>query len=309
MAVIMDQIRNSMEISADAEISMECNPGTIDRDKIRGYWELGINRLSIGVQSANDAELRLLGRIHTWEQFLETYRLVREAGFSNVNLDLMSALPGQSLESWEKTIHAVLALSPRPEHLSAYSLILEEGTLFYEWNLQGKFQKRLAIPSEELDREMYHRTKELLEGAGYHRYEISNYAREGYACKHNMGYWVRRDYLGLGLGAASLIGAYRYQNTTDLKKYIWDSLAEREEQQLSVREAMEETMFLGLRMVHGVDRVSFQEKFGRDPFVHYAKVIDKNLKDGLLEKDEARLWLTDRGIDLSNYVMAQFLGI
>lgn len=224
---IMSALRNEFHILPDAEISMEMNPGTVNREKLGAYKELGINRLSIGLQSANNEELRVLGRIHTWEDFLQTWNLVREAGFSNVNIDLMSALPGQTLESYEETLEKVLAL--KPEHISAYSLIVEDGTLFYEWfgneselekdrfgqqvekkdvQISSKMEIDIAnkkLPDEITDRQMYELTKQLLEEQGYFRYEISNYALKGYECRHNIGYWKRKEYLGLGLGAASLL--------------------------------------------------------------------------------------------------------
>lgn len=202
MEQIMSTVRRRFHILSDAEISMEMNPGTVDRKKLEAYRKLGINRLSIGLQSASNEELKVLGRIHTWEVFLQTWNMVREVGFSNVNIDLMSALPGQTLESYEETLRKVLDL--KPEHISAYSLIVEEGTLFYEWfGEKGKRQNEL--PDEITDRQMYELTKEMLEERGYYRYEISNYALKGYECRHNIGYWKRKEYLGLGLGAASLL--------------------------------------------------------------------------------------------------------
>lgn len=223
MEQIMWAVRRGFQILDDAEISMEMNPGTVDKDKLETYKKLGINRLSIGLQSANNEELKILGRIHTWEDFLKTWKMVRKAGFSNVNIDLMSALPGQTLESYEETLRKVLAL--KPEHISAYSLIVEEGTLFYQCfeeeceeqereNCQEngtdlkelwRIRKEKPLPDEITDRRMYELTKNILEEQGYYRYEISNYALKGYECKHNIGYWKRKEYLGLGLGAASLI--------------------------------------------------------------------------------------------------------
>jgi len=213
---IMSTVREKFQILPKAEISLEMNPGTVERKKLEVYKKLGINRLSIGLQSADNEELKVLGRIHTWESFLQTWEMVREAGFTNVNIDLMSALPGQTLESYENTLKKVLAL--KPEHISAYSLIIEEGTRFYEWYgkeeenyLEGKWLKKEGsfeerrLPDEVVDRQMYELTKKLLEEKGYKRYEISNYALEGYECKHNIGYWKRKEYLGLGLGAASLL--------------------------------------------------------------------------------------------------------
>ena len=307
MAAIMETIKNSMEISENAEISMECNPGTTDLAKLKGYRELGINRLSIGLQSVDNAELRLLGRIHTWEEFLQTYRNAYEAGFENVSLDLMSALPGQTVEAWECTLNTVLALNPLPKHISAYSLILEEGTKFYEWERAGRFQGELALPTEEADREMVALTERVLGKYGFRKYEISNYAKPGYECRHNTGYWLRRDYLGLGIGAASLIGDYRYHNTERLEDYLKDPLGDREEQRLAPEDKMEETMFLGLRLCNGVSKENFEKTFGIKLQEIYGEVISKNMKDGLLIEEGDRLRLTARGMDVSNYVMAQFL--
>ena len=243
---IMSTVRKEFHILPEAEISMELNPGTVTGEKLETYQKLGINRLSIGLQSADNEELRILGRIHTWEVFLQTWNLVREKGFTNVNIDLMSALPGQTLESYECTLRKVLAL--KPEHISAYSLIIEEGTKFYEWfgddesgadikeedkavqsedNIQEKSMesknmeiKSKKLPDEITDRQMYDMTRELLKEHGYHRYEISNYSLKGYECKHNIGYWKRKEYLGLGLGAASLISNVRSSNINNLTEYL-----------------------------------------------------------------------------------------
>ena len=208
MKRLLGTVSGSFLLAADAEITAEANPGTVDLEKLTAYAQAGINRLSIGLQSADNVELAAIGRIHTWEQFLETYRQARQAGFVNVNVDLMSALPGQTAESYENTLRRVLALAPQPEHISAYSLILEEGTPLYDSCQAGLTD----IPGEDTDRRMYQDTKRILEEAGYRRYEISNYAKEGFACRHNCGYWQRRDYLGLGLGAASLEGNVRFKN-------------------------------------------------------------------------------------------------
>ena len=212
MEQIMRALRTEFQILDSAEISLEMNPGTVDKEKLRTYRNLGINRLSIGLQSANNDELRILGRIHTWGNFLDTWKMIRQEGFTNVNIDVMSALPGQTMESYEETLKKVLAL--KPEHISAYSLIVEEGTLFYQWygeeninvinELPGEIQNK-KLPNENTDRQMYELTKQVLEEHGYHRYEISNYSLKGYECKHNIGYWKRKEYLGLGLGAASLL--------------------------------------------------------------------------------------------------------
>lgn len=306
MKRLLGTVSGSFLLAADAEITAEVNPGTVDLEKLTAYAQAGINRLSIGLQSADNGELAAIGRIHTWEQFLETYRQARQAGFVNVNVDLMSALPGQTAESYENTLRRVLALAPQPEHISAYSLILEEGTPLYDSCQAGLTD----IPGEDTDRRMYQDTKRILEEAGYRRYEISNYAKEGFACRHNCGYWQRRDYLGLGLGAASLEGNVRFKNGEDLERYLREPLLCREEEQrLTVGEQMEEYMFLGLRLTEGLEAAGFHAAFGCSLEERYGDVIKKNQKDGLLEYRDGgrRLTLTEKGLDLANYVMAQFL--
>lgn len=302
------------------EITIEVNPGTADAEKLASYYRAGINRLSIGLQSADDEELKQLGRIHNYEAFLDTYRAAREAGFANINVDIMSALPGQTLESYRRTLGKVLALTPPPEHISAYSLIVEEGTPFAQWDEEGK----LDLPDEDCERAMYEETKRILGEAGLYRYEISNYARPGYECRHNCGYWERVDYVGFGIGAASLVENKRFNNGSDLQKYLADSLGCCENmQELSKEEQMEETMFLGLRMTRGVSLAAFEETFGQTVEQVYGAVIEKNIRDGLLEyrgisedmeasaemdtKAACYLALTEKGLDVSNYVMSDFI--
>lgn len=291
-------------VSADAEISMEMNPGTVtDKESFCQYRQAGINRISIGLQSADDEELARLGRIHTFSQFEHTWQMAREAGFENLNIDVMAALPGQTIESYERTLYTICEL--KPEHISAYSLILEEGTLFYE-----KYAYLLGDEeAEERDRQMYVLTKELLGKYGYHRYEISNYAHPGKECCHNQVYWQRRDYLGLGIGAASLINNVRYHNSADLQSYIQAGgiLPYEEVQNLSRREQMEEFMFLGMRLTKGISKTEFERLYGCPVEDVYGEVLKRNQEDGLLAVDEARIRLTEKGLDLSNYVFAQFL--
>lgn len=302
MGKIMKTVRQEFQVLPEAEISMEVNPGTVSLEKLKAYKECGINRLSIGLQSANNEELKVLGRIHTWEVFENTWRQVRELGFSNVNIDLMSALPDQTLDSYENTLRKVLAL--KPEHISAYSLIIEEGTKFYEWFGDDSSQ----LPDEVADRQMYELTRTLLEEYGYHRYEISNYALKGYECKHNVGYWKRKEYLGLGLGAASLLSNVRSNNVSDLEEYLelnW--IAEQEE--LSIKDQMEEFMFLGLRMMEGVSAQEFEQQFGTSLQEVYGMQIEKLEKQGLLQyhQETARYALTLQGIDVSNQVFVEFI--
>ena len=301
---LMNILSEAFSIQKDAEISIEVNPGTIQSaETFFRYREAGINRISIGLQSARDEELRLLGRIHTYEQFEQTWNWAEEAGFKNRNIDLMASLPGQTIEQYRESLNVVCEKAP--EHISAYSLIIEEGTPFY-----ARYRK-LADEEEyqERDRQMYALTREVLEKAGYFRYEISNYARPGKECKHNLVYWNRGDYLGLGIGAASFIDNTRYKNTSSLKEYIrlQGNVPYEEVQNLSVREQMEEFMFLGLRKIAGVREQDFKKQFGCTLDSVYGDVLAKNERDGLLEKRDGRVFLTDKGLDLSNYVFVQFL--
>ena len=310
IADILDAIHRNFKVRKDAEITIECNPGTLTFEKLSIYKSAGINRISVGLQSASDAELRELGRVHTYEDFLKSYDLIRKKGFSNVNIDLMAALPGQTLKSYEQTLRRVLAL--KPEHISAYSLIIEEGTPFYEKYeadelLREKGEKPQILPSEETERLMYERTKELLLAHGYERYEISNYARKGYACRHNVGYWRRENYLGFGLGSASLLENERFHNTTDLTDYLGGDYLAYEQEKLDKKSQMEEFMFLGLRMTDGISTECFRQTFGLTVELVYGPVLEQQIADQLLRKEDGRIFLIERGLDVSNYVMAQFL--
>ena len=306
---LLETVRQCFPVSKEAEISMEVNPGTVDGKKLSRYFAAGVNRVSIGMQSADDGELMRLGRIHSFQDFQKTYRFAVEAGFRNINVDIMSALPGQSMDSYCMTLEKVLQLNPQPAHISAYSLIVEEGTPFAEWNEKGL----LSLPDEDCERQMYEETQKRLRRHGYDRYEISNYAKKGFACRHNLGYWRRVDYAGFGIGAASLVDNNRFQNGNVLTDYLADPLGCRGQiQKLSVEEQMEEFLFLGLRMTEGVEENAFRDAFGKTLDEVYGAVIEKNIADGLLEYKEGasagrRLALTGRGLDLSNYVMAQFL--
>ena len=305
---LMEHIREGFRLAPDAEITMEVNPGTVTAEKLTAFYGAGINRLSIGMQSAQEQELKILGRIHDFDGFCQVYREAVEAGFTNINVDVMSGLPGQTLASYKDTLEKVLRLEPMPQHISAYSLIVEEGTPFAAMADRGE----LPLPEEDTERAMYEETIEVLAGYGFHRYEISNYALDGYECRHNVGYWIRRDYLGFGIGAASLIDNVRFQNGRDLNAYLAHPLACREEQQsLTTQEQMEETMFLGLRLIRGVSYPEFARCYGQTLEEVYGEVIARNEADGLLtvREDETgrRLMLTGRGLDVSNYVMAQFL--
>ena len=307
---LMEVVKTSFSVEETAEITMECNPGTLNFQKAAHYKSAGINRISLGLQSARQQELALLGRIHTYEQFLESFDIVRKAGFDNVNVDLMSGLPGQSLADWQYTLKKAVSL--HPEHISAYSLIIEEGTPFYQRfyrdeERRKKGEKPYFLPTEETERAMYEWTEDYLAGHGYLPYEISNYARPGRECRHNIGYWRRENYLGLGLGSASLVENERFSNTSDLEDYIKGDYRKQEAVLLSRREQMEEFLFLGLRMRDGISRKEFQNCFGVEPESVYGDRVAALCGQGLLKQEAGRIFLTREGISVSNYVMAQFL--
>ena len=311
---VFNALRASFVIDTQAEITIEVNPGTVTEEKVEAWMQAGVNRISIGLQSVNDEELQMLGRMHTYKDFLNTYHLLRDKGFNNLNIDLISAIPGQTLESWKKTLSTVAELEP--EHISAYSLIVEEGTPFYtiygEGGADGNLESVVQpLPDEETERFIYEETETILQKYGYDRYEISNYAKPGYACRHNEGYWRRVNYLGVGLGASSLIENQRFRNFSTYDAYMDaiqnQKLFHEEVESLSVTDEMEEFMFLGLRMMSGISREEFQKKFGKKIETVYEKQIQQLKKDGLIEFVENRIRLTKRGIDISNYVFEQFL--
>ena len=330
---IMTRLRSTFCIKEEElEATIEVNPGTITEEKLLGYQKAGINRISFGLQSTDNMELQRLGRIHCYDEFLENYKLARELGYSNINVDLMSALPGQTVASWERTLRMIAELGP--EHISAYSLIIEEGTGFYERYKPGAPYES-ELPDEETDRLIYYRTKEVLESYGYHRYEISNYAKANLECRHNNSYWIGTEYLGLGLGAASLLNGTRFSNVDDIKQYIKrindhrmkgkkhrsdeaDHLAittmdvdmlgiRRDKKQLSLEEQMEEFMFLGLRRCEGINKGAFFQRFGKNIETIYGDLLIQLERQNLIEKSEDQIRLTEYGIDVSNTVLSEFL--
>ena len=306
MRDLFEALYQCFDIAVDAEISIEANPGTLTMEKLHMYRTCGINRISIGLQSADDEELKALGRSHCYDDFLKSFQRARQAGFTNINVDLMSALPGQTVQSLKNTLRKVMML--KPEHISAYSLIIEEGTPFYD----RYHADQSAFPDEEMDREMYHLTKEIMAAQGFERYEISNYAKPGYECRHNIGYWTGVDYLGLGLGASSYTHGFRYHNVTDIDEYLSLDLSEggaaaRDIQKMSEKEQIEEFMFLGLRMMKGVSGSEFFERFGLNLWSIYGEVFDRLAAQGLLEVRKPEVRLTELGIDVSNMVLSEFL--
>ena len=301
---IMEHVRHAFHVADGAEISMEANPGTVTREKLTDYRKAGINRLSFGLQSANDRELKLLGRIHTWAEFLESFMLARECGFANLNIDLMSALPGQTCESWKETLSRVTDLDP--EHISAYSLIIEEGTPFGE--RYGSEEGRKLLPDEDSEREMYHETKRFLKDCGYERYEISNYAKPGRECRHNIGYWTGVPYLGLGLGASSYLDGCRFTVNPDMKQYLEEKPGMFTDiEKLTKKDMEEEFFYVGLRMTAGVSLSEFERRFGISAKEVYPGLMETFVKEKAARFEGDRFVLTDYGLDVSNYIMAQFL--
>ncbi|MDO4677975.1 MAG: radical SAM family heme chaperone HemW [Eubacteriales bacterium] len=298
---ILNEIYKKFNLEPEAEISIEVNPGTVSLKKLEAYRRMGINRLSIGLQSTDDRELKTLGRLHNYAQFLETYQAAGNAGFDNINIDLMSALPDQTYEGWVTNLRRTAELSPA--HISAYSLIIEEGTPFA--------LRELNLPDEETEYRMYEDTAAILKEYGYEQYEISNYAKKGKRCRHNVGYWTRCDYLGFGLGAASLWGNKRFSNTADMEEYLNNSAFPERirlmEPVLSREDEMAEFMFLGLRMTEGVSEAAFRQEFGVEMREIYGEVLKKYTDMKLLEEKDGRIFLTRKGIHVSNSVMSDFL--
>ena len=311
--LLMKTVRENFDLERGAEITIESNPGTLSEENLSACLLSGINRLSMGLQSCHNNELKILGRIHRFEDFLKNYTLARSVGFQNINIDLMSALPHQTTQSWEDNLKQVIALSP--EHISAYSLIIEEGTPFYDLYHRevalrdaDKLPAGSSLPTEDEEREMYHLTGSMLKTAGYGRYEISNYALSGKECAHNKVYWTRGEYLGLGLGASSLLHACRFKNTSVLKDYcVHPENAVAEEELLSKQAAMSEAMFLGLRLTEGVDMDAFRARYEEDPLILYEDWIKKMCSEGLLVLNGTHLYLSETGLDLANYVMGGFV--
>lgn len=335
---LLSTVYKLYDVNKDAEITIEINPATINYDGLHKIKGAGFNRLSIGLQSANNEELKLLGRIHTYEQFLDTYHNARRVGFTNINIDCMSSLPGQRLDTYLDSLHKIIDL--QPEHISSYSLILEEGTPFYQ-----RFHDHVEeYFDEDLDRQMYHETKRILRENGYERYEISNYAKKGFESRHNSGYWRRIPYLGVGLGASSFLAGKRTKNIDDIESYLsfWlekkdntdryysDRLEKKDNtdqyhfdclekmanavpyceiEEVTREDAMTEYFFLGLRMSEGVSIQAFEKEFGISVFERYGQELDLCQKEKLLTVDPHtdRIALTDFGMDVSNWVFEKFV--
>lgn len=295
------------------EITLEANPGTLSMDKLIKYKEAGFNRLSIGLQSADNAELNFLSRIHTFEEFKENFLTAYEIGFKNINVDLMTALPYQGEYNLNNTLDELFELSVRPTHISAYSLIVEPGTDFFEKfgerDEDGKYTGPMgsAMPTQQQERAMYYLVRNRLINEGYMQYEISNFAYPGYESVHNSAYWTRQDYIGLGLGASGCINNVRYKNTEDLDEYIENPRHIIEQVKLDKKAQMEEFMFLGLRRMQGVSTYEFSTQFGQSMESVYDAPLKKLMNEGLLVYDGGRYMLTEAGVDYGNYCFSEFL--
>ena len=300
-------LKESFDIDKETEITIEVNPGTVNENKLEIYKEVGINRLSMGLQSTNNELLEMLGRIHTYEQFLESYNMAKNIGFKNINVDLMIGLPNQKLEEVNDSVKKVINL--KPNHISVYSLILEEGTKIAKKIKKGE----LSLPKDELEREMYWNVKNQLQDNGYNHYEISNFAKKGFESKHNMNCWNQKEYLGFGAAAHSYFKSIRYSNIENIEEYIkniknneFEKNKEIHEIQ-TIDEAKKEYMLLGLRKIEGVNITEFKNKFIDNPLYLFRKELSKLVEEELIEIDINTIKLTNKGIDLANIVWEEFV--
>ena len=300
MGRIMDKIMSAYDVNSDAEISMEANPGTLDAAKLREYKSMYFNRLSMGLQAWQDRLLERLGRIHSVGEFEDNFLQARDAGFKNINVDLMFSLPGQTMDDWQETLEKVIRLDP--EHISAYSLIIEEETPFFDMYEKGQ----ITETDENTDRRMYYLAKEMLSDKGFRQYEISNFAKEGFECRHNITYWRTEEYRGFGLGAHSYVDGTRFHNSADMKEYMAGG-RHLDMEKLTPEEMQEEFMFMGLRMNEGISREEFLKRFKTDITSVYGQEISELISEGLLTENKGRISLTDRGIDVSNQVFEKFI--
>ena len=300
---ILEKVRKSFNISGDAEITLEVNPGTVNEEKLKTYQMLGINRLSIGLQTTNDEILKTIGRIHNYSEFLSTYNLARKIGFENINVDLIFALPNQNIENVKKDLENIIELNP--EHISTYSLILEEGTKLEEMIKEN--EEKYVLPDDDTERKMYWLIKNTLEKNGYKHYEISNFAKQGKESRHNINCWMQKEYLAFGSASHGFLDGVRYSNKKILSEYIFNFKNKDIEERLTREETAKEFMMLGLRMIDGVSISEFERKFKLNPLMYFRFEISKLVEEELLEVDLDRIKLTNKGIDLANLVWEEFV--
>lgn len=303
--ILFENVKNNFQIKDSAEITMECNPGTLTLNKLKTMKECGVNRLSIGLQAVQNNHLEYIGRVHTYEEFEKNYYQAKEVGFKNINIDLMYALPNQSKEDWFESLKKVVNLNPT--HISAYSLILEENTELFNMYENDEFK----LLDEDTDIQMYEYTINYLKSNGYEQYEISNYAKKGFECKHNILYWKCEDYIGLGVSSSGFINETRYNNLCDLDKYekmIYSGKNPIEwKEKLSIKDEIEEKIFLGLRMNDGIKFKDFYEKYNFNFEEEYKNEIDKLEKIKLIETTDEGIKLTQKGREISNSVFVEFM--
>lgn len=303
---IIEDIKLNFEIDEKAEITIEVNPGTVTLEKLEDYKRAGINRLSIGLQSTHEHLLKEIGRIHTYLDFLDTFRFAREAGFENINVDLMIGIPNQTLEEVKDSIEEIVSMEP--EHISVYSLILEENTPLFK-----KVEEGLELPNEDLERKMYWAVKQTLEQNNYIHYEISNFAKKGYESKHNLDCWNQKEYIGFGIAAHSYTNGIRYSNIENIEQYIKNYDEDKTEENLVFHEKQDmeamqkEYMLLGLRKIDGVSIQEFKIKFVANPVFLYHSELEKLVNEELLEIDGDQIKLTNKGLDLANIVWKEFI--
>ena len=304
---ILQEIKSSFEILDDAEITIEINPGTVNEEKLKKYKEYGINRLSIGLQSANDKILKKIGRIHDYKQFEETFFYARKCGFKNINVDLMIGLPTQAVEDVKQTLEKII--QKNPEHISVYSLIIEEGTIIEKLINENKLQ----LPDEETERIMYWTVVNELKENGYNQYEISNFSKKTYESKHNTNCWKQKQYIGLGTSAHSYLNKKRYSNTNNIEEYIKNIQENNISKNITIHEeqteesTMNEYMLLGLRMIQGININEFKQKFKIDPTIKYKEILEKLQKENLIQITKTSIKLTKQGIDFGNIVWEEFI--
>lgn len=294
-----------LNMAKDIEYSMECNPGNLTEEKLEVMKKYGVNRISMGLQAKQDNLLKGLGRIHNYKTFKENFLLAKKVGFNNINVDLMFGLPNQKLNEWEETLREIISLEPA--HISAYSLIIEEGTAFYNLYENNK----LKLPTEEEERKMYHLAKKILEENGFNQYEISNYAKKGKECRHNLAYWNMDNWIGVGSASASYMDGKRIKNISSVEEYI-NSINEKGEAieeiiNNSKNDNMEEFVFMGLRKINGIDENEFKNRFSMNINDVYGEIINKYIDEGLLIRESGRIFLSEKGIEISNIIMADFL--
>lgn len=303
---ILEDVKANFELDENAEITIEVNPGTVTLEKLEDYNKAGINRLSIGLQSTHEHLLKEIGRIHTYLDFLDTFRFAREAGFKNINVDLMIGLPTQTLTEVQDSIEEIVSMEP--EHISVYSLILEEGTPLFK-----RVEEGLELPDEELERKMYWTVKQTLEANEYNHYEISNFAKQGYESKHNLDCWNQKEYIGFGVAAHSYTNGIRYSNIENLEQYIKNYEEDKTEENLVFHEKQDmeamqkEYMLLGLRKIDGVSIQEFKIKFIVNPVFLYHDKLEKLVNEDLVEIDGDQIKLTKNGLDLANIVWEEFV--